>query len=729
MLTEPVISSNSTDDKIYLKHYVCGKILGEGGYGQVFEAWDSKLQRQVAIKQLKNIESIAHSANLFKEARLAASLQHPAFVKIYAIEDEQSTPAIIMERVNGQTLKQLLQKGGMSIEQAVDVVNQVAQAMVEAHQHGLTHGDLKPSNLMVEENGRVRILDFGLASKADPNVTASIYQMEPQGTIAYMAPELLTGAPSTPKRDVFALGVIFYECLQGCRPFPDLSGLALAAALMQTNSDKWQFSAHYPQAVMSLIIAMTARQPEKRIADMQAVIAQINILQAQLFPKNSHYSGSYASQTYLNNLPIKSPYFTKRSRLGLALIFSLLVVFGIWKSLPYFNIDVDTFKPYSEAMTLQQGLEALRLYDRPGSLDKAEQSFETILKHNPKSAAAAAGLSIAYSNRYKVEFNDEALLKKAEASAQQALQLNNFLALSIIAKARVDLLKGNAELALSEYEKALELDVQNVFANSGKILTLIELKRYEAAEKFAQQLLIQHPKESAYADDLGVAFYEEDKLDKAQEAFELSIKIEPNGRSSYANLAGALVRKNQETAAMQVLQQGLQVQPNDLLYSNLGTILFMRSDYVGAVNAFEQAVSPDKGNPRDYLNWANLADALLWLPGRKNDAKQAYAKAEELLQPLINRSPKNATFNSQMGLYAARVGDKNASQHYISTSLSLAANDPNIHFRAGMAYELLNDRSAAINELIKAVQLGYPKNYIESEPDLIELRKDKRYTF
>ncbi|MFC0350292.1 serine/threonine-protein kinase, partial [Undibacterium danionis] len=140
-------TGNVTNAK-QLLHYQLGESLGEGGFGQVFRAWDDKLHRHVAIKYLKNLTA---GVDLVKEARLAASLQHPAFVKVHALEQSDDGQAIVMELVPGRTLRQLMETEPPSIPQILDIVRQIAQAMQEAHDAGLIHGDLKPSNLMLDE--------------------------------------------------------------------------------------------------------------------------------------------------------------------------------------------------------------------------------------------------------------------------------------------------------------------------------------------------------------------------------------------------------------------------------------------------------------------------------------------------------------------------------------------------------------------------------------------------
>jgi len=175
------------------------------------------------------------------------------------------------------------------------------------------------------------------------------------------------------------------------------------------------------------------------------------------------------------------------------------------------------------------------------------------------------------------------------------------------------------------------------------------------------------------------------------------------------------------------LQQGLQVRPNAWLYGNLGTALFARGDYAGAAAAFEDAVSPSKGNPGNYLGWANLADTLLWIPGRAGEATQAYAKARKLLALRLERAPDDVVLVSRMGLYAARAGDRADAQAFMEHALQLAPRSMDVHFRAGLVLELTGNRSRAIEELLLARKYGLPEKAIDSEPDLVGLRRDPRY--
>jgi serine/threonine-protein kinase len=138
-------------------------------------------------------------------------------------------------------------------------------------------------------------------------------------------------------------------------------------------------------------------------------------------------------------------------------------------------------------------------------------------------------------------------------------------------------------------------------------------------------------------------------------------------------------------------------------------------------------VTPPSGDPKSYLRWANLADTLLWIPGRKSEARDAYMKALALLEPRLLRTPEDATLLSRMGLYSARAGDRARSVELLQKATAMAPSSPDVQFRAALAYELLGDRELALGTLAKAKKNGYPSSAIESEPDFVELRRDPRY--
>ncbi|HEY9103042.1 protein kinase domain-containing protein [Chitinimonas sp.] len=700
-----------------LGHYALRRRLGEGGFGEVFEAWDTRLRRSVAVKRLKLVTEGLRPDQLLTEARLAASLNHDAFVDIFAIDGQDDSQFIVMEMVPGSTLQSFIREQQPDEHRALEIIEQIAAAMAQAHGSQLVHGDLKPSNLMVEPTGRIRILDFGLARQIDPLATGSGSQTGQEGTIAYMAPERLLGRQPDTASDIYALGVILYELLAGERPFAGLHGLALAAAHMQSRPEAWPLPEGVSPACAALVRQMTAREPALRPTSMQAVCEAARQVREGRAPALRR-QGRVLDGTLV-------PRFGRK-----ALLLSLLgVALLVGGAIAYRQLDVQhAFAPRpSEASLMNAGMAALHNFDRDDELQAATDRFKEILQYNPQHAAAAAGLAIAYSLRYAGDGKDETWLQRADASAKLALQLDDQLALAHAAMGWVQEHQGKLEEALASETRALALDPRNFYALNGKAQLMLRQGKRAEAEEVIRLAMGHYPRERLFTDLLGTLRYQQGDYRAAEAAFRDSIALQPDAVYAYANLNAALVRQNRLDEALQVLQQGLQIRPSGPLYSNLGTALYARGDYLGAAQAFERAASGAKGSPNDYLKWANLGDALRWVPGREQEAGQAYKRAVQLLEPLLSRRPGDATLLTRGALYHARVGNGAVTREWLQRGLASAPDNPDAHFRAVLAYELLGDRAQALSETETAISLGYPVSLFESEPDLIKLRREPRY--
>ncbi|MGK5003266.1 protein kinase domain-containing protein [Janthinobacterium sp. LB2P70] len=707
-------------------HYEVRRLLGEGGFGHVFEAWDAKLCRSVALKRLKPQADVLHPEKLINEARLAASLKHAAFVRIFAIEGQGTGQSIVMELVEGQTLGQFMHDGKADLQTALDIAYQIADAMDEAHAMDLVHGDLKPSNLMLEADGKVRILDFGLARHIDPQATQTTTLCDLQGTIAYMAPERLMGRLPDTRGDVYALGAMLYEMLAGQRHFAHLNGLALAAAHMQATEAWPDLPETVPPTINALVRSMTAHDPAERPRTMRDVREAIGAQSSSSVTADMQATEVKPAKPPVS-IAIQLQVPVKRAMVAASAV--IVLGLGVWQgpNLVAALRGQHSAATYSEIASMRAGMEALRTFDRDSSQMQAFEHFTTLLQHNPNHAAAAAGLSIAASLRYISDGRDETWLQRAEISARQALAADDQLALAHVAQAWVYERQGKNEDALREATTSLNLEPNNLLGLYGKARLLIASHKFDLAQAVLKSAITTYPGEHVFIVLQGIMQYKQDDYAGAEQAFRKSIKMSPQSPSTYAYLNAALLRQNRSDEALQVLQQGLQVSPHWELYTNLGTSLFAKGDYVGAVQAFENAVSENKGGPGIYLLWANLADAQRWIPAQMQASKRSYQRAISLLQPLLQRVPNDITMNSRMALYQAYVGKKQQALARVKHALSLAPLVADVQFRAALTHELIGNRSEALAALLQASKLGYPLNLIESAPDLLNLRRDGRY--
>lgn len=226
--------------------YEIVSLLGAGGMGEVYRARDGRLGREVALKVLPEAMSqdLDRLARFEREARTVAGLNHPNIVTLYSLEEESGTRFITMELVEGECLDGHVVPGGLPLARILDFAIPLADALVAAHRKAVVHRDLKPANVMVTREGRIKVLDFGLAKLAQPDSSADMTRTltrwaplsefgQVVGTIPYMAPEQLRGEKVDPRWDLFSLGVIVYELAAGKRPFEGATLVDIGSAILR----------------------------------------------------------------------------------------------------------------------------------------------------------------------------------------------------------------------------------------------------------------------------------------------------------------------------------------------------------------------------------------------------------------------------------------------------------------------------------------------------------------
>src|SRR5216683_1690798 len=252
-------------------------LLGAGGMGEVYRARDARLDRIVAIKVLPASFSADHDRmqRFAQEARAAAALNHPNILSIFDIGDDHGSPYVVSELLEGETLRERLRSGALSSRKAIDYGLQVARGLAAAHERGITHRDLKPENLFVTNDGRVKILDFGLA-KLRPQRSESVSSeidtrrqiTDPgtvMGTVGYMSPEQVRGHEADHRSDIFSFGAILYEMLSGQRAFRrETMAETMTAILKEEPPELSETNAKISLALEKIVRRCLEKKPERR---------------------------------------------------------------------------------------------------------------------------------------------------------------------------------------------------------------------------------------------------------------------------------------------------------------------------------------------------------------------------------------------------------------------------------------------------------------------------------
>ncbi|HZG53070.1 MAG TPA: tetratricopeptide repeat protein, partial [Pyrinomonadaceae bacterium] len=274
-----------------ISHYRILEQIGEGGMGVVYEAEDTRLGRRVAIKIPSAApDSHNHHARFLREARSVSALSHAHIATLFDYgETPDGRPFIVMELVNGRELGDLMRAGELSLARAIEIISDVAEALSEAHRHGIIHRDVKPSNVIINERGEVKVLDFGLAkligddADGDQNA-ATLASLKTRsdvmlGTPLYLSPEQAKAAPVDGRSDIFSLGALLYESITGRPAFAGATVVEIAAQVLHVMPPPpSQFNRLVPAELDRITLKALAKRPEDRYQTAEALIADLRAL-------------------------------------------------------------------------------------------------------------------------------------------------------------------------------------------------------------------------------------------------------------------------------------------------------------------------------------------------------------------------------------------------------------------------------------------------------------------
>src|SRR6202046_4357188 len=313
--------------------YEIVSLLGAGGMGEVYRARDSRLKREVAIKVLPQALSLdADRLRRFEQEALAtAALNHPNILAVFDIGTSEGSPYVVSELLEGETLRDRLRSGSVATRKALDYALQIAHGLAAAHEKGIVHRDLKPDNLFVTKDGRIKILDFGLAKviqpkesshNGTPTVTLPGVAM---GTVGYMSPEQVRGLATDHRTDIFAFGAILYEMVVGKRTFhKSTEADTISAILNEEPQPISDFAPEMPIALQRVVRRCLEKNPEQRFHSASDLAFALDALSD---PSGSSPNGAPPIPA-IESQPLRSPW------LMAALVILAAVVLGYFLMQP-----------------------------------------------------------------------------------------------------------------------------------------------------------------------------------------------------------------------------------------------------------------------------------------------------------------------------------------------------------------------------------------------------------
>ena len=258
--------------------YTLAQMIGTGGMADVYMGFDNRLKREVAIKILRRdlAKDPAFLARFKKEALAAGGLNHPGIVAVYDSGEENDSPFIVMELINGITLRQLMQNQELGVKRSLEIIKGILQALDYSHKQGIIHRDIKPGNIMITNSGDIKVMDFGIARATDDNGATMTSTWNVVGTAQYLSPEQATGEVADGRSDLYSLGCLMYELLTGRPPFTGDTPVSVAyqhvsSPLIAASTIKPNLDSNLDQ----MLAVVLAKNPNSRYQNAQAMLADL----------------------------------------------------------------------------------------------------------------------------------------------------------------------------------------------------------------------------------------------------------------------------------------------------------------------------------------------------------------------------------------------------------------------------------------------------------------------
>jgi len=662
-----------------VSHYRIIEKLGEGGMGVVYLAEDLHLARHVAIKFLTSTDH-HYRARFIREARAVSALNHPNIAMVHDYgETEQNQPFIVMEYVKGKSLSDLLEQG-LTLRRSVEIVSAIAEALGEAHDHGIVHRDIKPSNVIVSERGHVKVLDFGLvkhffdspASGVDLDAQ-TIYSTQTRsdvivGTPLYLSPEQATGKQIDGRSDIFALGALLYECLTGQSAFSGGSVLEIGAQIIHVTPDA---PSKINPAVPATLDHITLKALEKKVearyqtagemlSDLKAAVTSLG---ADGVPVSSKSGGRTEGFQRATSAVATLTMQLRRQRFSLATVIPAFIAAGliIWGIIYFWPRSY--YQPSPAAVHwYDQGTESLR----NGAYYQASKAFTQAIDLDDRYALAHARLAQAWAELdYSERAKDELIAattqnERSSLSPKDALYLDAIRA--TVTRKFGDAIKSYTELARQAPEEgSILVDLGYAYENDGNTdkalenyLKAIDLNKGQYATAYLRTGIVYLRKQDK--DNAIKMFDEAERLYKAGSNNE--------GLNEVNRQRGVLFRNNAEyekaKAQFQLSLDASRVMGNEAQQITslieLSYLASKRGLFSEAENYAQQAVSFARQKQLENLT----ASGLLEL-GNAFAAKGDYEKAESYFDQAIQFARANK------GRLREAMGMTNLSGIYIQT--------------------------------------------------------------
>ncbi|MBI4615291.1 MAG: tetratricopeptide repeat protein [Planctomycetes bacterium] len=754
--------------------------IGRGAMGVVWKAWDPELARPVALKELLPRGSIgpAEIERFVLEARAAGRLRHPNIVTVYEVGSEAGRYFYAAEFVAGDTLDRLLAEG-LPVARALDLVRQVAEALHHAHERGIVHRDVKPGNILVDGEGRARVVDFGLAKdfRGAAGLTLSGAVL---GTPRYMSPEQVEGRTNEigPATDQFSLGVILYEALTRRSPFEGQTLASLAREIVEKDPPPpSRFNPPLPPELDRICLRALRKNPAERyssLAEFAAELAGAPSMRAAAGRTASRPSRRRPRPRPVRALPV----------VGLAAL-AVLVAGGVLVALSGAG-PTDEAPPASvpreveRSETLERGLADLEaatlvLYAREGELGEfhshlasAEESFRLAIEKEPRLSEAHEGLGRTLALRGKRE-EAETSLRRAAALDPRRRPARFFLGRVLVERAYADRFpawpEGEAtkswKLAMDEAAAHLDASLPPAGKSADSLATELArayldfaLSRLDAIDGIRLACRDRFGEERGFEELEWLSGLASQTQDARKERFDAALAIRPRYAMALLSRAFERTTAGDPDGAFRDATEAARIEPGLARAHNvLGNCYRSQGDHARALSEYDEAIrlDPSVASYRVNRSAANIdlgnletaledARAALEIDPENAAAYQnraaalnkmgRYPEAIESLGRGIELDPDGAALYWKRGTLFIQLAEYTRARADFDQAIRLAPNEPDYHAARGLTRHRLGDLEGAIADYKRALELAPPgwQNRLPVERTLAEaiLERDRK---
>lgn len=741
--------------------------LGSGGMGDVYKAEDPELLRTVAIKVMSKQDdrTAGGETRFLREARAASAFNHPNIVTIYEIGDTGEHAYIVMEYVEGRSLRALISSKGVKPEEVLDIAAQTCDALVEAHSRGIIHRDIKPENVLLTDRGRVKLVDFGLAKSVSKHpqrggATAAESLTESgtvMGTLSYMSPEQLRGENLDERTDIFSFGIVLYELITGDLPFIGSNSFEVAASILKDPAfEIGTVPVGLPRGIKRVVSRLLEKRRDDRPRSFVEVKRAIELLKDETQPlpisagdsrpkvdlRAAVSAGSSASL----GAALRSS--SKAAGVPPTILVLPLQTVGSDESSSFIGIGL------AHAITTDlakiKGLSVLSKSAGAGRVDEVgrgarelarELGATILLEGEVMRSGQVIGVMarltdaetghVIWGSQYRGDAADLFSIQDAVCeSVAEALKLSissevrdqiarpattNLDAFEFYSKGRAFLdryeVNVNVDFAIQMFDEALKLDENFALAYAGlgeaywrKYQDTSENVWVDPAIAASDRALALDPYQAQVHISLGMIYYGTGKTERAIEEFDRAAELRPVGDDAFRWLGLCYTRKGEMERAIHCLERAIEIRPGYWdNYNNLGHAYYTFGRYREASEQFRRVITIQPDNFRGYSNLGSM----YYLLGLYEDAVGMYQRAIEI-------HPNEDSYCNLGTAYFYLERYQDAIDAY-KAALALDSRNDVLRRNLGDAYLRVDRRQDAEEQFNAAI--GYLSEHLKVNPD------------